>query len=281
MFLSLRGILLLSSSLLVIQQIHAFEVYGFIPWKTHVTKEGKTISDAEETKKYIYQQGFKPVKVVYHKYFLTDDKPDAEKIKKIAEESQNAPNIPISFDIEIGDRYKPETVLPVVQETLRLYREYKGAAPVGVYALLPNDTYNHKLVGKNYQMYLDLNQKYASIAKQVDFLSPVFYNYQKKDIEAWKKTVDFNMVEAKKYAKKYNLKIIPYITSTYHDRKDKFYVEQMTYEEMKQRLTYLKKVGADGVILWESSEGYEISSKGKPVIDFTKGWSKAVYQFKH
>lgn len=271
-------IIFLVSVLTLQQKLHAFDVYGFIPWKTHITSEGKVVSDAAETKKYIYQQGFKPVKVVYHKYFLTDNKPDAEKIKKIAEESQQAPNVLISFDIEIGDRYKPETVLPVVQETLRLYHYYKGAAPVGVYALLPNDTYNHKLIGKNHQMYLDLNQKYASIAKQVDFLSPVFYNYQKKDIEAWKKTVDFNMAEAKKYAKKYNLKIIPYVTSTYHESKDKFYVEQMTYNEMKQRLTYLKTVGADGVILWESSEGFEISSKGKPVIDFTKGWTKAIKQ---
>lgn len=279
MFLLFRKIFILCISTFIMSRLYAFDIYGFIPWETHVTREGKIVSDYHETRSYIYKQGFKPIKVVYHKYFLTDNKPDAEKIKKIAEDTKKEPNIPISFDIEIGDRYKPETVLPVVRETLHLYRYYGGVAPVGVYALLPNDTYNHKLVGSNYNKYIKLNKKYESIAKDVDFLSPVFYNYQKKDVDAWKRTVDFGMLEAKKYAKRYNLKIIPYITSTYHEKKDRFYVEQMTRHEMEQRLDYLKQVGADGVIVWESSQGFEISRNGKPIIDFSKGWTQAVSKF--
>lgn len=268
------------SGLLALPNVYSFDIYGFIPWKTHITTNGSVVSDFGLTKQYITQQGFKPIKVVYHKYFLTNDQPDPEKIKKIAEDSKFSPATPISFDIEIGNRFAPKTVLPIVKETLRLYHQYGGAAPVGVYALLPQNTYGGKLDSGKTVLYTDLNKKYESIAKQVDFLSPVFYNYDQKNIDLWKKSVDFSMAESKKYAKKYNLKIIPYITSTYAEKKDKYYVEQMSEKEMQQRLTYLKNAGANGVIIWESSEGFERSTNGKPAIDFSKGWAKVVKDFK-
>lgn len=271
--------LIFIASIIFVQNIHAFDIYGFIPWETHVNKEGITVSDFNLTEQYIKQQGFKPVKVIYHKYFLTDDKPDANKIRKIAEASKLAPTVPVSFDIEIGNRFAPKTVLPIAEETLRLYHKYGGAATVGVYALLPQNTHGGKIDGGKKALYIDLNKKYESIAKQVNFLSPVFYNYDQKNLDLWKKAVDFNMAEAKKYAIKYNLKIIPYVTSTYAEKRDKYYVEQMSEKEMQQRLSYLKDAGADGVIIWESSQGFEISSNGKPVIDFTKGWAKAVIEF--
>lgn len=276
----LTKMLAITSSLLTISNVYAFDIYGFIPWKTHITTNGSVVSNFSLTKQYITQQGLKPIKVVYHKYFLTNDQPDPEKIRKIAEDSKLSPHIPISFDIEIGNRFAPKTVLPIVEETLRLYHHYGGAAPVGVYALLPQNTYGGKLDNRKTVLYTDLNKKYESIAKQVDFLSPVFYNYNQKNIDLWKKSVDFNMAESKKYAKKYNLKIIPYITSTYAERKEKYYVEQMTGKEMQQRLSYLKNMGADGVIIWESSQGFERSSNGKPAIDFSKGWAKVVKDFK-
>lgn len=255
-----------------------FTLYGFIPWEQHVTEKGENIKDFAETKNYLSKQGIKPIKVIYHRHFLTnDDVPDPVKIKKIADESKFSPEIPISFDIEKGDNFKPNTVLPIAEKTLDLYHKFGGAAPVGVYALLPQNSYGARRLSNEEakKTYTDLNKKYESIAKKVDFLSPVFYNYDKKDIDLWKKSASFHMAESRKYAKKYNLKIIPYITSTYTQRKEKFYVEQMTEKDMQERLNYLKNAGADGVILWESSEAYEHNGK-KPVLDFTHGWAKAL-----
>src|SRR5690606_7633636 len=123
-------------------------------------------------------------------------------------------------------------------------------------------------------LYKELNKEYESIAKQVNFLSPVFYNYNKNDFKLWKAAVDFNMAESQKYAKKYNLKVYPYIRATYSS--EKFLGKrkasiQLTASEMEDRLLYLYKMGANGVIIWESSEIFELNGE-KPILDFQKGW---------
>lgn len=262
---------------------NAFTIYSFVPFWYHIDKSGKKIDGYSQAQQALYRVGTKQIKVLYENQFLTNKKPDFEKIKKIVEDSKKNPSIPISFDIEIGNDRKPDTILPTVIDTLRLYHSLGGAAEVGVYSLLPVSTEGEMLSNERIPGYQILNKKYEPIAELVDFLSPVIYNYNIRDPKIWKKIIDINMAESHKYANKYNLKIYPYITASYYfsDKDPKTgmrYVEPLTDVEMSDRLDYFKKKGADGVILWESSETRQKNGM-KPLMDFRSNWAKGVADF--
>lgn len=262
---------------------HAFTIYTFVPFRYHIDKSGKKIDGYAKSEKALLATGTKPIKVLYEKYFLTNGKPDIEKIKKVVADTKLNPEIPVSFDIEIGNDRKPETILPVVLETLKLYHTLGGAAEVGVYSLLPVSTEGELYKGKRVEGYQKLNQKYEPIAELVDFISPVIYNYNIRDINLWKSIADVNMKESHKYAKKYNLKIYPYITASYYLSKRNpitrmRLAELLSDKEMRDRLDYLKNQKADGVILWESSNTVQTDGQ-QPVIDLRKGWAKGIIDF--
>lgn len=81
-----------------------------------------------DVNKNLKNAGIKPIRVLYPKDFMmTNQQPDSEKIKLIAQ-STVYNKTPISFDIEIGNRFKPETNLPVIIKTLQLYKQYGGQA---------------------------------------------------------------------------------------------------------------------------------------------------------
>ncbi|WP_336006078.1 hypothetical protein [Acinetobacter pittii] len=91
--------------------------------------------------------------------------------------SRKHPYIAISFDIEIGNKFKPQTVLPTVSQTLDLYHQYEDAAPVGVFAVLPQTVFGSKSMDQmNKKKYLKLNQEYKEISQKFNFLSSVIYN---------------------------------------------------------------------------------------------------------
>ncbi|MDR7016957.1 hypothetical protein [Acinetobacter sp. 3657] len=262
---------------------NAFTIYTFVPFRYHIDQNGKKVDGYAKAEQALLATGTKPIKVLYEKYFLTDGKPDIEKMKKVVADTKLNPEIPVSFDIEIGNDRKPETVLPVVLESLRLYHRLGGAAEVGVYSLLPVSTEGELYTGKRLEGYQKLNQKYEPIAELVDFISPVIYNYNIRNINIWKSIADVNMKESHKYAKKYNLKIYPYITASYYlSKKNPItrmrLVELLSDKEMKDRLDYLKSKSADGVILWESSNTVENDGE-QPVVDLRKGWAKGVINF--
>lgn len=94
-------------------------------------------------------------------------------------------------------------------EILSIYHRYNSVTPVGVYATAPQNTYAWK---PNIARFEELNEKYQSIAEQVDFLSPVLYNYEGADTEAWKRAAAYNITAAKKY--KTGKPILPYMTVT-------------------------------------------------------------------
>lgn len=249
-----------------------FKVYGFIPWNSY-TIEDKTykLDNNLNLKRF----GIEPIRVIYSKYFLTNDQPDLEKIKKISQ-STNDDKTPISFDIEIGNRFKPQTNLPVILKTLSIYRQFGGKAPVGIYAVLPQNTYGgNRLNSLKVIMYKNLNQQYKDIADLVDFISPSLYNYDGNDLEAWKKSALFSMQESKKYAK--GKPIIPYVTGTFAiDLRNPYPLRSdLTESDMQQRLSYLKSLGASAVIVWQSSS--EKTVTGDPYsLNFNKGWGKAL-----
>lgn len=259
---------------------YAFDLYNSVSWETHKDKSGKVVKSYDDTRRFVNAQGMKHIRIYYHDSFLTNGKADSEKIKKIAMLSKQNPEFPISFDIEMGDNNKPESVLPRVIEVLDLYHKHGGKAPVGVYALLPQNTHGGKNAANNPQKYISLNKKYEIIASKVDFLSPVFYNYD-QDYSTWKKSVDLGMSEAHKYASKHNLKIIPYFSISYFVREKSGrvkYIVPLDQAETTKRLAYLKAKGADGLIVWDSSR-YRESSGKKPTADINQGWLKGITDF--
>lgn len=263
--------LMMISLLLITNFANAFDIYGFIPWRFH-TVEGKTYNiDVNANLQHL---GVKPVRVIYPRYFLTkDERPDPEKIKRLAQSTVND-QTPISFDIEIGNRFRPETNLPIILETLTLYRKFGGQAPVGIYAVLPQNTYGgNRLNPLKAVLYQKLNQQYKAVADLVDFISPSLYNYDGQDLEAWKKSALFSMQESKKFAK--GKPIIPYITATYSKTGKEINKFSLTEEEMQSRLDYLKSLGAKGVIVWQSSGERDVNGKF-PSTNFEKGWGKAL-----
>lgn len=271
---------LLTTSILTTSTTYAFKLYGFIPWKLEQNEQ--IIADQEKIKAILSNEGILTIDVIYHKRMLSHGYVDRDKIKKIAQDSQ--PHIPISFDYEIGTPSKPETVLPSLISILDLYHAYGGKAPVGVYSLFPLNTYGGKnLNDEQKNKLIELNKQYEIIADKIDFISPVFYFYDNEDLDAWKKSVDFNLAQSLSLAKKYNLKIYPYITNSFRvsdiDPKTGTWVTKaLSKKQMFNVLNYLKEKGADGAIIWTGS-GVKDQYDQIPIIKFNDPWFQGLKEF--
>lgn len=269
----LKKVLLTSFLTLSFSTAYGFEIYQFIPWSNIIEKNKKS----DDVKVVLLSKGIKPVRVIYHRDFLTKDlQPDPEKIKKIAE-STKTDKTPISFDVEVENSLSGKN-LDVALEVARIYKREGGVAKLGFYGLLPINTHGYKRIStiKGKQEYEKLNNERKALLKYIDIVSPSLYNYDKKDFEAWKKTAEFAVSESKKLG---NKKIYPYITPTFLNKTDSgFVIEEMTEEDMKKRLDFLNKLGVDGVIIWESNMT-RLPSGGKPTVDLNQKWAKAVIEF--
>lgn len=277
----MKKFILATIATLFLTNTYSFDVYQFVIWKNYVDDNGQVKSDQKQLQNYFAKNNLKPIKVIYHNRFLTNGQPDEAKIKIIANATKANPSIPVSFDIEVGDKFKPQTLLPIVNTTLDLYHKHGGAAPVGVYGVLPQIIFaDEQFDSSTKKRYVQLNKAAEGIAKKVDFLSPVLYNTWITDFDQWKSRVDFQMTEAQSYAKKYDIEVIPYISGSYLDKnffKNKI-IHPLSESEMKQRLDYIKSKGADGVIVWEGSTA--ILKNGKnPTFDKRSGAYKVITEY--
>lgn len=251
---------------------HKFTIYAFIPWKNEKYTTPSQFSN------YLHSFGIRPIKVIYEHNFFTQGKVDSQKIKKIADESIKSPNIPISFDVEFGNRFQPETVIPRVKDIVHYYRSYQGQAPVGIYGTIPQNTYSWNSRISNYDK---LNEKYKLLVSLVDYLSPVLYNYDGNNFSSWLKSAKYNIEAAKKFAPA--KPIIPYVSPVITLRttnivKQGHIVEELDEASMTKRLQTLYELGASGCIIWASSQ--DRTKEGKvPAFDPQKAWGKAVVEF--
>ncbi|MDS7929218.1 hypothetical protein RMB13_06965 [Acinetobacter sp. V102_4] len=275
-----KSIALIAPAIFLFSSVaHAFDVYQFINWRYYKTDSGKVVytKDNTEFQNYLKTYNIKKMDVKYGPELLTNGQADPRKIKLIAEKSKQNPSMPICFDIEIGNAHKPETNLPVILDALKLYKKYGGAAPVGVYGVLPQRTPNSMLSSNWKNKYSTLNDQYSEIAKNVDFLSPTLYFYNLKDMNVWKAKAQFNMIEAQRYAKRYNLKIIPFISlSTWNVSKGKYKIDPLSETNMNQTINYLKGLGADGVVVWESGTSIQDSDNKAAIFDVNKAAFRSV-----
>ncbi len=244
-----------------------FTVYAYIPWKMKTNE-----SD------YMLSYGIQPVTVIYENKYFTNGKIDLKKIKKIALETALQPNVPVSFDMEFGHRFKPKTVLPYVHAILKSYRGYNSKTLIGIYATIPQNTYGLKPMGF---VYGRLNHQYDSLIDDVDFISPSLYNYSRYDVNAWLENTRFIIELAKKYSP--SKPIIPYISPIFrlgpsNKAINGNLVVELSEEEMNLRLQALYNLGAAGCIIWASSQ--DRTQDGQiPQFHPDKGWGKAVVKF--
>lgn len=261
----------------------AFTVYQYIFWQSYVNEKGELVNGTEtDFQKYMQSIKLKKLRVVYQDHILTKGIPDPIKIKEIAMESKRYPMVPISLDIEIGGGITQESVLPIIIKSLDLYRKYGGEALIGVYGGLPYNIHpDDSLTKAKRNKYAKLNKQYEEIATKVDFLSPVLYNNWVRDYDFWKHHAKFQIEQSKIYAKKYNLKIIPYMSGTYLYRDDigkiNKKISYLSETEMKKRVDYIKSQNVDGVLIWEgSANDFELKSGGKPVFNRYSGPYKVI-----
>jgi len=254
-------------------EFRKFTVYAFIPWKNKHPDDHYKQFDED-----LISYGIHPIKVIYEDYYLTEGKVDYSKIKKIAESAASEPDIPVSFDTEFGNRFRPETVIPKVQEILQSYRSFAPKALVGVYGTIPQTTFSWKPTISSYDK---LNEKYKLLINFVDFLSPVLYNYDGNDLQAWLKSANYNINAANKHAP--DKPIIPFISpiikigDTDLIKKGNI-IEELSEESMAKRLQILYDLGASGCIIWASSQ--DRTKDGQfPAFNPEKDWGKAVVEF--
>ncbi|SUU07280.1 hypothetical protein [Acinetobacter haemolyticus] len=112
--------------------------------------------------------------------------------------------------------------------------------------------------------------------------TPVIYNFWLKDFSEWKKRTSYNLSEGRKYAQKYNLKLIPYFSSSYlsTDFPSNNVISPLSEQEMKQRLEYIQSQNVDGIIIWDTSIGI-LANGEKPIFDINKDFGKALFDFLH
>ena len=136
--------------------------------------------------------GIQPINIIYENNYFTNGKIDFKKIKNMALKTALKPNVPVSFDMEFGNRFKPETVIP----SKRIIPYFSSIVRLG-----PSN-----------------------------------------------KAINGNLVE------------------------------ELSENEMTQRLTALYNLGASGCIIWASSQ--DRTRDGQiPQFYPDKGWGKAVVKF--
>lgn len=258
-------------------QAHAarkFIIYAYIPWKKAVDKKNNTDDFSIDLKK----NGILSIKIIYENDYLLQGKISLEKIKKITTETFNQPAVPISFDLEFGNRFKPETVIPKIKAILTAYHDFKPRAPVGIYAVMPQNTYGWK---PNRHVYDQLNAQYKVLINDVDFISPSLYNYNGHNLKAWELSARDQFQAAHKYFK--GKPIIPYISPIYRigkfvKIKNGTLVEVLDEKAMAARLKLLYALGASGCIIWASSQDREANGQ-IPTFSPNKAWGKAIVEF--
>lgn len=255
----------------------AFDVYGFIPYKTRLV-DGAAVK-AEPDQAWLAELGVRPIEVVYDNKILSfprtkDRKNNATisqaKVRAVAADYQRKQSHMISLDLESWDRFDERTPSRIL-EAIGLYRRSHPEAIIGLYATVPQNTFGWS--ASKVKKYDEINARYNEVAASVDYFSPSLYNYSGSDFGVWLESARYNISAARKYST--SKKIIPYVTPEVGEGRA---TRWLSYDEMSQRLRALESLGADGCIVWGSSRSRD-SSGAAPVLDPESGWLRAVSDF--
>lgn len=267
--ISLIGLLTLSNP------SSGFEIHAFLPYPS-ASPSTRSLTATDD----LEQFGINKITVIYENELLDpldESSPqkngiNESKIKSTAIKYISAGKTIFSLDIESWNRFEPATP-SLYLKVLKIFKQANPDALVGLYATVPQNTYIWAEEKRSF--YDNLNNKYADVAKAVDYFSPSLYNYSGDDLLSWKENAAYNIAAAKKYD--IRKKIIPYITPEVHLHGS---TRLLSYDEMKARLEALRTLGADGCIIWGSSR-FRTDTGSRPTLDPESGWLKAVIDFSH
>lgn len=235
-----------------------FTIYQFIPFHSFV-KDGKVVSfkDANITKDQWFDQfGIRTAYVVYNAL-------DSSVLKQTAHKAVS-PSI-ISLDLEEWSFYNSNTP-ELIAKAVNTIKSYHPTVPVGVYGAAPVNTFGWNSETK--QKYDLINPRYQVVANAVDILSPVLYSYQ-PSMNNWESTALYDIDWSQRY--KTNKPIIPYLSINVNASDDTS--REFTYDEMMHKLQYLKKLKANGCIVWAASKS------DAPLDPNQTGWLRAMIDF--
>jgi len=255
-----------------------FKVYGFIVYGGYFQNGHPVNTSYQQLQEYLFPFGINRLNLFYENKLLNypnGDKangiPDIMRIDSLGNKAKNDPNIPVSLDLEGWNRFDtirtPGRLIAVINE----FKKVNKSSEVGLYATVPQNTYAYSPAINKYDK---LNKAYAAVAASVDYFSPSLYNYNGHDTSAWNKAAVYNINACKRY--KFPAKrILPYITP---EVKQNGVTTFLSYDEMMSHLKTLYKLGADGCIIWTSSQTRD-SNGNKVYVDVNSGWGKAIVDF--
>ena len=269
-----------------------FSVCEFLPFRSYRDNAGVVHTSAGYVDAAWFESvGLLPVNVVYSSRFLDGTglraELNADKLRAIARTANQA--YPVSLDAEEWDASRATPGVPtlngksIVQNLVEVVSTFKQANPgveVGLYSEVPQNTYG--FANTTAAVHDKLNPQYAEVAALVDYYSPSLYNYHYDGSpggdQLWARAVAYAIHACRQLDSiNHSYKpILPYITPAWTDV-DKT-ARYLSYEQMVFRLQTLRRLGANGCILWLSSSAKEPGSSEPLVLDPNRGWLKAAVE---
>jgi hypothetical protein len=250
-----------------------FAVYAFIPYSRYV--QDGAVLQGRPPPEFWSALGVRAVDLVYEERLLDypgghkdQAVPNREKIEAVARAALQQPTVPVSLDMESWSRFDTAHTPARLLEVLRIFRGVNPTSPLGLYAVVPQNTYakGHLEV----QKYVALDRAYTPVAREVSYFSPSLYNYSGHDLSLWRDSARFNVAQARHYDKRKPIYV--YLTPEIGGGAGTHWLSE---KEMAERLAFIEELGADGCILWASSQSRDDKNE-PPVLDPRHGWLKAV-----
>ncbi len=255
----------------------AFSIYGLIVYRDLSTPATTALY---VTPAVAQRYGIQPINLVYEPRLLDVDKAvphntkfDAEKIDAVAKGALDAPHELVALDMENWDRFDtartPELYLRVLEE----FRKVNSHSKVGLYGVVPQVTYGwRKDMPSKYD---PLNASYKMVAAAVDYFSPSLYNWERALADGdWERAAEYAIHAARAFD--VSKPVIPYVTPEVTRKGKTPQTTFLTYEQMLFRLRTLKRLGADGCIVWTGTAN---GRKAGGTFDPKSGWAKAIVDF--
>lgn len=250
-----------------------FTIYGFIVYRDVSSPLSVSSGALLSLEKY----GIHPVDLVYEERLLDVDKAsprDAQinlsKIDAVAKNALKTPGQLVALDMEDWNRFDkirtPGLYLQVLQEFERVNPKSK----VGLYGIVPQVTYGWS--DDVPEKYDPLNASYKQVAATVGYFSPSLYNWERGlTDENWERAAKYAIDAAHAYDA--SKPVIPYVTPEVTRAGQTSF---LSYDQMLFRLRTLKRLGADGCIIWT---GTASGRKAGGTFNPSEGWAKAVVDF--
>jgi len=258
---------------------HSFKIYGYIAYSGYVENGVNVDANYAKIQNYLQKFGINKLNLVYEQKLL--DYPNQIKsnavanimrIDSIANLSNEDPTTLVSLDMESWNRFNPLTTSPKLIQVINYFKASNPNSQLGLYSTVPVNTYGYS--PNIHTTYDKLNQEYSALAAKVDYFSPTLYNYNGLDLVAWKNAAAYNVQACKLYGF-HSKKILPYITPSVLVGGVN---TSLSYNDMMLRLQYLYDLGANGCIVWTSSNSRDLNGD-KLYFDVASGWGKALIDF--